>query len=47
MSYVIQFGTTPLSLVAMYGRQDIVDMLLSNGARTDHVDEVRYFITYI
>ena len=43
--YVMQFGSTPLCLAAMYGGQDIVDMLLSNGARTDCVDKVRYFIT--
>ena len=35
--YIIEFGSTPLCLVAMYGRQDIVDVLLSNGTRTDCV----------
>ena len=45
--YVIQFGITPLFLAAMCGKQEIVDILLSNGARTDHVDGVRYFTTYI
>ena len=45
--YIIQFGSTPLFLAAMCGRQGIVDVLLSNGARTDCVNKVRYFITYI
>ena len=43
--YVIQSGSTPLFLAVMCGRQDIVDILLSNGART--VNKVRYFIIYI
>ena len=47
MSYAIQFGSTPHFLAAMWGRQDIVDVLLSNGTRTNHMDKVGYFITYI
>ena len=43
--YTVWYNST--LVVAIRDRLDVVDVLLSIGARTDYVDKVRYFTTHI